>query len=35
MGPGAVLFDRYRLEERIDAGGVGEVWRATDFNRSR
>jgi hypothetical protein len=32
-GPGAagvLLADRYRLEEPIAAGGMGEVWRATD-----
>jgi eukaryotic-like serine/threonine-protein kinase len=27
---GNVLGDRYRLEERIASGGMGEVWRATD-----
>ena len=26
----AVLSDRYRLDERIAVGGMGEVWRATD-----
>ncbi len=31
MESGSVVFDRYRLEERIGAGGMGVVWRATDL----
>ncbi|WP_230859988.1 serine/threonine-protein kinase [Actinoplanes aureus] len=27
---GDLLGDRYRLDDRIAAGGMGEVWRATD-----
>ena len=27
---GNILGDRYRLEERIAAGGMGQVWRAAD-----
>ena len=29
-GAGSMLGDRYRLEERVATGGMGEVWRATD-----
>ena len=28
--PGQMLGDRYRLDNRIAAGGMGEVWQATD-----
>src|SRR5690349_1064473 len=28
--PGEMLGDRYRLDDRIAAGGMGEVWKATD-----
>ena len=31
IGPGTVLAERYRLEERIAGGGMGEVWRAKDL----
>src|SRR4051812_1787269 len=30
LAPDVTLGDRYRLEQRIAIGGMGEVWRATD-----
>ncbi|MGC9666936.1 protein kinase domain-containing protein [Planosporangium sp. 12N6] len=30
VSPGTMLGGRYRLDERIAGGGMGEVWRATD-----
>lgn len=30
-GSGYLIEERYRLDERIAAGGVGQVWRATDL----
>ncbi len=30
-GSGLIFDDRYRLGEQIAAGGVGQVWRATDL----
>ncbi len=28
--PGSLFADRYRMHSRLGAGGMGEVWRATD-----
>jgi serine/threonine-protein kinase len=33
--PGDLLGNRYRLDDRIAAGGMGEVWRATDTSLGR
>ena len=33
--PGELLGGRYRLDDRIAAGGMGEVWSATDTVLSR
>jgi serine/threonine-protein kinase len=30
LSPGDVLNDRYRLDEPVAGGGMGDVWRATD-----
>jgi eukaryotic-like serine/threonine-protein kinase len=30
IGPGVSLGGRYRLDERIASGGMGDVWRGTD-----
>ncbi|MFR9778537.1 serine/threonine-protein kinase [Micromonospora sp. MS34] len=30
LGPGVLLGNRYRLDERIASGGMGDVWRGTD-----
>src|SRR3954463_6086117 len=35
LAPDVTLGDRYRLEQRIAIGGMGEVWRATDARRGR
>jgi serine/threonine-protein kinase len=34
-GPGAVLAQRYRLDERVGGGAMGEVWRGTDTSLDR
>ncbi|WP_176738357.1 serine/threonine-protein kinase [Micromonospora pallida] len=30
LSPGVVLSGRYRLDERVATGGMGDVWRASD-----
>jgi eukaryotic-like serine/threonine-protein kinase len=35
VSPGLLLGRRYRLDGRIAAGGMGEVWRATDLVLAR
>ncbi|KGN31649.1 serine/threonine protein kinase [Knoellia sinensis KCTC 19936] len=35
FAPGLLLTDRYRLEELIAEGGMGQVWRATDETLQR
>lgn len=30
LSPGMLLSERYRLDERIASGGMGDVWRGTD-----
>ncbi|MDM4718814.1 serine/threonine-protein kinase [Micromonospora sp. WMMA1363] len=31
LSPGVVLSSRYRLDERVATGGMGDVWRGTDL----
>ncbi|WP_254762023.1 serine/threonine-protein kinase [Natrinema marinum] len=35
LRPGSVVDDRFRLEERLGAGGLGTVWRAIDREREQ
>ncbi len=35
MEPGNLIAGRYRLEERLAAGGMGAVWRGTDTRLNR
>src|SRR4051794_31468402 len=31
LEPGVVLSERYRLDDRLGRGAMGDVWRATDL----
>ena len=33
LGPGVVLRNRFRLESHIEAGSMGEIYKATDFRK--
>ncbi|MEU6249130.1 serine/threonine-protein kinase [Glycomyces sp. NPDC047010] len=35
MRPGTIIADRFRLDERFAAGGMGSVWRALDLRLER
>ncbi|WP_199036553.1 serine/threonine-protein kinase [Glycomyces salinus] len=35
MHPGTLIAGRYRLDDRLAAGGMGEVWRGTDTRLNR
>ena len=35
MNPGTLIAGRYRLDDRLAAGGMGEVWRGTDTRLGR
>ncbi|MEV1287669.1 protein kinase [Micromonospora sp. NPDC049679] len=35
LGSGVVISDRYRLEDHLATGGMGQVWRATDLALGR
>ncbi|GAB4003577.1 hypothetical protein GCM10029992_45850 [Glycomyces albus] len=35
MHPGTLIARRYRLDDRLAAGGMGEVWRGTDTRLNR
>jgi eukaryotic-like serine/threonine-protein kinase len=35
LTPGVLIDDRYRLDDRLATGGMGDVWRATDVSLGR